>query len=68
MEQDKANAGYALSKIGQLYQIERECDERDVTAEERKEIYWLKAEPIMEELQGWLEQIGVKYGSSTLLG
>ena len=38
MEQDKANAGYALSMIGQLYQIERECDERNVTAEELKEI------------------------------
>ena len=68
MEQDKTNAEYALSMIGQLYQIERECDERDVTAEERKEIRQLKARPIMEELQGWLEQIGVKYGSSNLLG
>ena len=65
MEQDK---GYALSKIGRLYQIERECDERDVTAEERKEIRRLKARPVMEEMQGWLEQMGVKYGSSTLLG
>lgn len=68
MEQDKANAGYALSKIGRLYQIERECDGRNVTAEERKEIRRLKAGPVMEELQGWLEQMGVKYGSSTLLG
>lgn len=39
-----------------------------MTAEERKEIRWLKARPVMEELQGWLEQMGVKYGSSTLLG
>ena len=68
MEQDKANAGYALSKISKLYQIERECDESDVTAEERKKIRQLKARPIMEELQGWLEQMGVKYGSSTQLG
>lgn len=68
MEQDKTSAGYALSKIGLLYQIERECDERSVTAEERKEIRQVKARPVMEELQGWLEQMGVKYGSSTLLG
>ena len=68
MEQDKANAEHALSKIGQLYQIERECDEKDVAVDERKEIRQLKARPIMEELQGWFEQIGVKYGSNTLLG
>lgn len=68
MEQDKANAGYALSKIGQLYQIERECDGMEVAADKRKQIRQHKARPIMEELQGWFEQMGVKYGSSTLLG
>ena len=68
LEQDKENARYALSKIGQLYQIERECDEQEMTADERKDIRQLKSKPIMEELKGWLEQMGVKYGSSTLLG
>ena len=68
LEQDRTNAGYALSKIGQLYQIERECDGKNVTSEERKKIRQLKARSVMEELQGWLEQMGVKYGSGTLIG
>ena len=68
LEQDKDNAGYALSRIGQLYQIERECDEKEKTEDERKEIRQLKAKPIMSELKGWLEQVAVKYGSGTLLG
>ncbi len=68
LEQDKENAGYALSRIGQLYQIERECDEKEKTDDERKEIRQLKAKPVMGELKGWLEQVAVKYGSGTLLG
>ena len=68
MEQDEENSKYALSKIQQLYQIEKECDKAGATADERKEIRQQKARPAMEELKGWLEQMAVKYGSSTLLG
>ena len=68
LEQDKNNAEYALSRIGLLYQIEKECDKKESSALERKEIRRLKARPVMEELKGWLEQVAVKYGSSTLLG
>ena len=68
LEQDKNNAEYALSRIGQLYQIEKECDKKESSALERKEIRRLKARPVMDELKGWLEQVAVKYGSSTLLG
>ena len=68
LEHDKENAGYALSRIGELYQIERECDEKEKTEDGRKEIRQLKAKPIMNELEGWFEQMAVKYGSGTLLG
>lgn len=68
LEQDKAKAKYALSQIGQLYLIERECDEEGLMEDERKKIRLIKAKPIMEELKEWFEQIAVKYGSGTLLG
>ena len=68
LEQDKNNAEYALSRIGLLYQIEKECDKKESSALERKEIRRIKARPVMDELKRWLEQVAVKYGSSTLLG
>lgn len=68
LEQDKTNSEYALSKIQQLYRIEKECDKGELSAEERKERRRKEAKPIMVETKGWLEQIAVKYGSSTLLG
>lgn len=68
LEQDRKNSEYALSRIQQLYQIEKQCDKEEVTPGERKEIRIEKAKPIMDELKGWLEQMAVKYGSSTLLG
>ena len=37
LEQDKTNSEYALSKIQQLYRIEKECDKGELSAEERKE-------------------------------
>lgn len=68
MEQDKKKAEYALSKIQQLYLIEKECDKNEVSIQERKEMRQLKATPIMNELKEWFEKITIKYGSSTLLG
>ena len=68
MEQDKTNSACALSKIQQLYRIEKECDKGELSAEERKERRQKEAKPIMVETKGWLEQIAMKYGSSTLLG
>lgn len=68
LEQDEKNAKYALAKIQQLYQIEKECDKAEMSADERKEIRQQKSKPIMEEMKGWLENMAVKYGSSTLLG
>ena len=56
LEQDKKDAGYALSRIGLLYQIEKECDSREISSPERKQMRMLKARPIMEELKGWFEQ------------
>ena len=68
LEQDKKNSEYALSKIGQLYQIEKECDNKEMSSPERKQMRQSKAKPIMEELKGWFEQMAVKYGSNTLIG
>ena len=68
LEQDKKNSEYALSRIDLLYQIEKECDNKEMSSPERNQMRQSKAKPIMEELKGWLEQMAVKYGSSTLLG
>lgn len=68
MDQDKKQAEYVLSKIQQLYLIEKECDKNEVSIQERKAIRQQKATPIMNELKEWFEKIAIKYGSSTLLG
>jgi len=68
LEHDEKNAKYALAKIQQLYQIEKECDKAEMSADERKEMRQQKAKLIMEEMKGWLEQMAVMYSSSTLLG
>ena len=51
IEQDKAQAECALSKIQQVYLIEKECDKNEVSIQERKDIRQLKARPIMNELK-----------------
>ena len=68
LEQDKKNSEYALSRIALLYQIEKDCDNKEMSSPERKQMRQSKAKPIMEELKGWFEQMAVKYGSSTLIG
>lgn len=53
---DKARAEYALKAIGELYAIERRCDERDDPPDKRHAIRKQEAVPILDELEKWIGQ------------
>lgn len=52
-------AEYALKEM-QLHRIEHECDERELTAEQRKEERLKKSKPVMDNLKLWMETEGIK--------
>ena len=56
LNNDKARAEYALSRIGELYRLERSCDQHEVPPEVRHRYRRRWAVPILNELEGWLKQ------------
>jgi transposase len=52
---DKARADYALTEIGKLYAIERECRELQLSTEEIQAIRQREALPILQSLGQWME-------------
>lgn len=61
-------AEHALKEIQLLYRIEHDCDEREQTAEQRKQERLEKSKPIMQALKLWMETEGIKYSPSSLIG
>lgn len=53
---DAQRAGYVLERIQELYLIERQAREKDLTHEERRQIRQEKAIPILSGLEQWLKQ------------
>jgi transposase len=53
---DKARAQYALQRIGELYSIERQCDEREDPPDVRHGHRQKEAVPILEAFDQWLKQ------------
>ena len=66
--ENKEMAEHALKEIQLLYRIEHECDERELTTEQRKEERLKKPKPIMENLKFWMETEGIKYSPNSLIG
>jgi transposase len=56
IDNDKANATFALSKIQGLYALERKAREDGFTFDQRKELRQQHALPILEDLEKWLKE------------
>lgn len=68
LEENKQMAEFAIGEIQKLYQIERNCNEQNLSAEERKQKREQLARPIMEHLKLWMETEGIKYSERSLSG
>lgn len=55
-DNDRTRAEYALQKIGELYAIERRCDEREDPPDVRHGYRQKEAVPILQELEHWIKQ------------
>lgn len=62
------NADVALTYIRNLYAIEKEADERALSAEERYQLRQERAVPLLSEFRKWLEDISPKTPPQGLLG
>jgi transposase len=56
LKNDKARAEHALTLIQQLYAIERQAREQQMSADERKAFRQEKASPIMAAFHNWLKE------------
>lgn len=55
-DNDRTRAEYALQKIGELYAVERRCDEREDPPDVRHGHRQKEAVPILQELEHWIKQ------------
>ena len=55
LSNDKARAELALEKIGLLYDVEREADERNLNYEERSKLRMEVSVPILMGFEAWLQ-------------
>jgi transposase len=56
LENDPDRANYALSKIQELYRIEKEACDGDLSFEQRKELRNEKAVSVLDELENWMKK------------
>ncbi|TFG89499.1 MAG: IS66 family transposase [Candidatus Atribacteria bacterium] len=54
-DNDPKRAGYALTKIQELYRVERKAREEELSPEQRKELRQEVSIPILTELEKWLK-------------
>ncbi len=66
--ENKAMAEHALTEIQHIYQVDKICDEKKLTAEERLQKRNELMRPIMEAMKVWMETEGIKYSPSSLIG
>ena len=55
-DNDAARADYVLVRMQQLYTIERQCKEKGLTYEQRKEVRCTEAIPVLDELGRWMKE------------
>jgi hypothetical protein len=46
--------GYVLPKLGAVFEVDGECREKGLSAEERLEAHELRSGPVMDELKAWM--------------
>ena len=54
-DNDAGRATYALERFQQLYAIERSCNEKELTYDQRAEVRSKEAVPVLEELGKWMK-------------
>ena len=62
------HAEQAIDFIGQLYGIEREADENELSVEQRVRLREEKAKPLLDQFYKWLTAVGAKTPPKGLLG
>lgn len=55
LNNDRERASYGLSKMQELYAIERQAKEQELSYQNRYHLRQQKALPVLEELEGWLK-------------
>lgn len=68
LSNDKERSEYVLKKIQQLYRIERQCKEKDCTAEQRKAIRQKESKPILKKLKNYMENAALTATPSSSFG
>ena len=53
---DAARSSYALEHMQQLYAIERDCREKNISDEERQSVRQQQAAPVLEHLGKWMKE------------
>ena len=65
---DKVRAEHALKRIGELYVIERHCDEEGFDPDQRKEHRQSRAAPLLDELEKWMRDEIIIVAPKSLIG
>lgn len=68
LDENREMAQHALTQIQHIYKIERQCDEADLSYDERRQKRQELARPIMEAMKVWMETEGIKYSPGSLTG
>ena len=68
LQENREMAEHALKEIQLLYRVEHECDDRNLTTEQRKEERLKRSKPIMDALKLWMETEGIKYSPASQIG
>lgn len=62
-DNDRDRAEWALTRMQELYAVERQAKEENLTHQQRYELRQLESVPILEKLKEWMEQ---QYGGAAL--
>ena len=68
LAENRQMAEHALKEIQLLYRIEQDCDQKQLTENERMGKRQELAGPIMDALKLWMETEGIKYSPNSLTG
>jgi transposase len=65
---DAARSQYVLEQMQQLYAIERDCKEKNLSVEQKQAVRQQKATPILEQLGKWMKEQYMQVLPKSLIG
>lgn len=68
LDNDKDRSTYTLKQMQQLYHIERNCKEKEMTFEQIREVRQQQSVPILNELGKWMKQQYVQVLPKSIIG